>query len=48
MKVNGKSIMGVMMLAAENGAVLTLSAQGVDAEYLIEEVSSLIEGGFGA
>ncbi len=48
MKVNGKSIMGVMMLAAENGADLTLSAQGVDAEYLIEEVSSLIEGGFGA
>jgi phosphotransferase system HPr (HPr) family protein len=46
-KVNGKSIMGVMMLAAENGAVLTLSAQGVDAEYLIEEVSGLIEGGFG-
>ncbi|HPV15565.1 MAG TPA: HPr family phosphocarrier protein [Candidatus Cloacimonadota bacterium] len=45
-KVNGKSIMGVMMLAAENGAVLTLIAQGVDAEYLIEEVSSLIEGGF--
>ena len=45
-QVNGKSIMGVMMLAAENGAVLTLIAQGVDAEYLIEEVSSLIEGGF--
>jgi phosphocarrier protein HPr len=46
-KVNGKSIMGVMMLAAENGAVLTLSAEGVDAEYLIEEIAAMIEGGFG-
>ena len=47
MKVNGKSIMGVMMLAAENGAELILSADGVDAEYLIEEIAAMIEGGFG-
>lgn len=47
MKVNGKSIMGVMMLAAENGAVLTLIAQGVDEEYLIREIAAMIEGGFG-
>ncbi|HOZ00765.1 MAG TPA: HPr family phosphocarrier protein [Candidatus Syntrophosphaera sp.] len=47
MKVNGKSIMGVMMLAAECGATLNLSADGVDEEYLLAEIESLIAGGFG-
>jgi phosphocarrier protein len=44
--VNGKSIMGVMILAAECGAELELIAEGVDESYLIEEISQLIEEGF--
>lgn len=46
-KVNGKSIMGVMMLAAEYGSTLVLIADGVDEEYLLQEISELISGGFG-
>ena len=47
MKVNGKSIMGVMMLAAECGSELELSADGVDEQYLLDELSELIQSGFG-
>lgn len=47
MKVNGKSIMGVMMLAAEFGSELELSASGVDEQFLLDEVSELIQSGFG-
>lgn len=47
MEINGKSIMGVMMLAAECGSVLELRANGVDEEYLLDEISELIESGFG-
>lgn len=46
-KVNGKSIMGVMMLAAEYGSTLNLIADGIDEEYLLQEISELIAGGFG-
>ena len=46
-KVNGKSIMCVMMLAAECGSSLELIADGVDEEYLIEEISEMISSGFG-
>ncbi len=46
-KVNGKSILGVMMLAAECGAVLTLIGEGVDEEYLVNEIAELIASGFG-
>jgi len=46
-KVNGKSIMGVMMLAAECGSTLELIAEGVDEEYLITEIGDMIESGFG-
>lgn len=47
MRVNGKSIMGVMMLAAECGSVLDLIADGVEEEYLLDEISELIASGFG-
>ncbi len=47
MKVNGKSIMGVMMLAAEYGSELELSANGVDEQYLLDELCELIQSGFG-
>jgi phosphocarrier protein len=46
-KVNGKSIMGVMMLAAECGSHLELIADGVDEDYLLTEVADLIKSGFG-
>ncbi len=45
--VNGKSIMGVMMLAAECGSTIELIADGVDEEYLINEIAEMIEEGFG-
>ncbi len=47
MAVNAKSIMGVMMLAAEQGAVLHLRAEGVDAEAAVAAIADLIEAGFG-
>jgi len=47
MKVNGKSIMGVMMLAAECGSKLDLIADGIDEDYLLEELGELINSGFG-
>jgi phosphocarrier protein HPr len=43
---NGKSIIGVMSLAAPKGATLTLQADGVDEEYLIREVANLFESRF--
>lgn len=46
-RINAKSIMGVMMLAAECGSMLNLIADGVDEEYLLEEIEALINGGFG-
>jgi phosphotransferase system HPr (HPr) family protein len=47
MRINGKSIMGVMMLAAEFQAQLDLVADGVDEQYLLEEVTELFESKFG-
>ncbi len=45
--VNGKSIMGVMMLAAECGATLTLQAEGADAEEAVAALAQLVASGFG-
>ena len=47
LEVNGKSIMGVMMLAAEAGAELRISARGPDAEEAVEALVRLIESRFG-
>lgn len=46
-QVNGKSIMGVMMLAASQGSTLTISAEGVDADELLAEVQRLVDKKFG-
>jgi phosphocarrier protein len=46
-KVNGKSIMGVMMLAAEKGSTVILTAKGEDAETLIDQIEELIKNKFG-
>lgn len=46
LEVNGKSIMGVLMLAAEHGSSLRISARGHDAEGAVSALSALVEGGF--
>lgn len=45
-EVNGKSIMGVMTLAAAQGSQLTLQADGVDEEYLLDEIVKLFVSNF--
>lgn len=45
--VNGKSIMGVMMLAAARGTELELSADGADAAAAVRELERLIAERFG-
>ena len=45
-KVNGKSIMGLMMLAAGPGTKLTVHAHGQDAAQALAELETLIRGKF--
>ena len=45
--VNGKSIMGIMMLAASRGTTLTLRAEGDDADQAIDSLSELVNNKFG-
>jgi phosphocarrier protein HPr len=46
-EIDGKSIMGLLLLAAARGAALTLSADGVDEQQAIDALAALIESGFG-
>ena len=46
MDVNGKSILGVLMLAAEHGSDLTIRCEGPDAEEAAESLAGLISRGF--
>lgn len=46
-QVNAKSIMGLLTLAAAQGATLTVACRGEDAEEALEAVRSLVESGFG-
>jgi phosphocarrier protein HPr len=46
-RVNAKSIMGVMMLAAGPGSTVTVDAAGPDEQQAIDAIGSLIDGGFG-
>jgi phosphocarrier protein HPr len=41
-KINGKSIMGIMMLAAEMGSKIMIVAEGDDAEQAVEELERLL------
>ncbi len=45
-KVNGKSIMGLMMLAAGPGSKLLIHAEGPDAAKAIAEIESLVKRKF--
>jgi phosphocarrier protein len=47
MEINGKSIMGVMTLAAEHNSELELVADGIDEQYLMDELTELFETKFG-
>lgn len=46
-EVNGKSIMGVLMLAAPQGSTVTVVARGEDAEAAVREIEALIKSKFG-
>jgi len=41
-EVNGKSIMGILMLAAEQGAVVCIKATGPDAKEAVEELEKIL------
>ncbi len=46
-EVSGKSIMGVMMLAAEHGSTISVRAVGEDAEAAVTALADLVGGRFG-
>lgn len=46
-EVDGKSIMGVMMLAAAKGSDLTIQAEGSDASLAVEKLAELVANRFG-
>lgn len=45
--VDGKSIMGVLLLAASRGSVITISAEGGDEVEALDALCQLVESGFG-
>jgi phosphocarrier protein HPr len=47
LEVNGKSIMGVMMLAAGMGTEVELEAEGADAQAAVDAISALVDDKFG-
>ncbi len=47
LSVNGKSIMGVLMLAAECGSELQVRATGSDAQAAVDALVALVKDGFG-
>ncbi|MEX2182271.1 MAG: HPr family phosphocarrier protein [Gemmatimonadaceae bacterium] len=47
MEVNAKSIMGVMMLAAERGSTVRIAATGADAASALEALAAIIGSNFG-
>lgn len=46
-EVNGKSIMGVLMLVASKGSVITIRARGSNAEQAVAALAQLVEDKFG-
>jgi len=41
-KVNGKSIMGILTLGAQKGSVVTIEAEGEDAERVVDDLEALL------
>jgi phosphocarrier protein len=46
-EVNGKSIMGLLMLAAPQGSRISVGVSGADAEQALLAIGQLIDDGFG-
>jgi phosphocarrier protein HPr len=46
-EVNGKSIMGILLLAAPQGTDISVTVDGVDEEQAMKVIAELIEDGFG-
>lgn len=46
-EVNGKSIMGIMMLAASKGTTVSLTIEGADEAEAMQAIGELITNGFG-
>lgn len=45
--MDGKSILGILLLAAAKGTLLVVAAEGEDEEAAVEALAALIGGGFG-
>jgi len=45
--MDGKSILGILLLAASQGTLLHLSAEGEDEAAAVDALTALVEGGFG-
>ena len=45
--VDGKSIMGILLLAAAHGSSIAITAEGPDADAAVEALAALVESGFG-
>lgn len=45
--VDGKSIMGILLLAAARGTTITIAAEGPDEHAAVAALSQLVESGFG-
>ncbi len=46
-EVNGKSIMGILLLAAPQGTELAVTVEGLDEQHAMDVIAALIEDGFG-
>ncbi|HEX9778122.1 MAG TPA: HPr family phosphocarrier protein [Geopsychrobacteraceae bacterium] len=46
-EVNGKSIMGILLLAAPKGTLVSIAVDGSDEEQAMNTIAELIEDGFG-
>jgi phosphocarrier protein len=46
-EMDGKSIMGILLLAAARGSSITISADGADERAAVDALVVLVEGGFG-
>jgi len=46
-EMDGKSIMGILLLAAARGSVIDISAEGIDERAAVDALAALVESGFG-
>lgn len=46
-EMDGKSILGILLLAAAHGMAVTITAEGTDEHEAVEALCALVESGFG-